>query len=99
MQWIEFQRFTELITILPYGSSLTTSIWGTLLSKKVVSNNINRVSLNWSDHSILELSLHLRASPLGPELWRAIPAYASHEKLQLQLSCHLTRVFQRLQSE
>ncbi|KAI9364331.1 hypothetical protein BD770DRAFT_309573, partial [Pilaira anomala] len=47
---------------------------------------ISRLNANWSDHSIMHMSLVVGQSPSGPELWQANPAYATHYTLRNQIT-------------
>ena len=77
-----------------------TSVWsvidyiylGQSFIHYLVRNDITRLDPNWSDHNVLQITLQLSSSPIGPEMWRANPAYASHKKLRRQLSLRLTQL-------
>ena len=77
-----------------------TSVWsvvnyiylGQSFIHYLVRNDITRLNPNWSDHNVLQITLQLSSSPIGPGMWRANPAYASHKKLRRQLSLRLTQL-------
>ncbi|KAK4517425.1 uncharacterized protein ATC70_000760 [Mucor velutinosus] len=47
--------------------------------------NVGFIPPSWSDHAILEVTLKLGKSKLGPELWRGNPCYANNPAFRKQL--------------
>ncbi|KAK4515183.1 Glycerophosphocholine phosphodiesterase [Mucor velutinosus] len=47
--------------------------------------NVGFIPLSWSDHAILEITLKLGKSKLGPGLWRGNPCYANNPTFRKQL--------------
>ncbi|CEP07325.1 hypothetical protein [Parasitella parasitica] len=47
--------------------------------------NVGFISPSWSDHAVLEVTLKLGKSKLGPGLWRGNPCYAKNPAFRQQL--------------
>jgi hypothetical protein len=47
--------------------------------------NVGFIPPSWSDHAILEVTLKLGKSKMGPGLWRGNPCYANNRAFQTQL--------------
>ncbi|KAG1447516.1 hypothetical protein G6F46_011395 [Rhizopus delemar] len=68
---------------------------GSELHQCLSTTAITRLHPAWSDHSILQSTYTLGASKFGPGLWRANPAYASHQPLQQKLEKGIKKLLKR----
>ncbi|KAK4521701.1 uncharacterized protein ATC70_004235 [Mucor velutinosus] len=77
----------DSVPIYQHASSTIDFIFAGQALRHLLSDaNVGFLSLSWSDHAILEVTLKLGKSKLGPELWRGNPCYANNLTFQKQLA-------------
>jgi endonuclease/exonuclease/phosphatase family metal-dependent hydrolase len=62
---------------------------GSMLQHSVTDASIEYIQPMWSDHAMLSVSFNLSKSKVGPDLWRANPAYINNPQFRKKLSLKL----------
>lgn len=65
----------------------------TSMGMRLTDNSLNILRPDWSDHSMLSISLNLGRSPCGPGLWRANPLFVKNAIYRDQLTAVVDQFF------